>query len=72
MKDRQRIHTIFLDRSRYEAGGIDVTELFYKEVDKEGVEAIKYVMPSATKEGMYYTIVYLTKKAEDEEKKMGF
>jgi hypothetical protein len=71
MKDRQKIVSLYVDRHAFESGGVDVTERFHQEVPADQVETIKYMMPNATEQGIYFTIVYLPK--EDKAKGvMGF
>lgn len=62
MEDRQRVMSLYIDQSTYEAGPVDITELLYQKVDRDQVDAIKYVMHSATESGIYYTVVYVAKK----------
>lgn len=62
MKDRQKIVSLYVNREAFEAGAVDVTELFHQRVPAEQVESIKYMMPNATEQGIYFTIVYLPKE----------
>jgi hypothetical protein len=71
MKDRQKIISLFVTQATFEAGPVDVTELFYQKVPAEEVEVIKYTMPNATEGGIYFTVVYLPKE-EKTKGVMGF
>lgn len=62
MKDRQRIVSLFFEKGSFKPGHIDVTEKLYEIIPKEDIEAIKYMMPSATEAGIYFTIVLMEKK----------
>jgi len=72
MEDRQRILSFFFENSVYDGkGNIDVTEKLYEVFPKDEIEGIKYIMPSATEKGIFFTVVFLEK--EDHAKKgMGF
>lgn len=72
MDDRQRILSFFFENNVYDAkNNIDVTEKLYEVFPKDEIEAIKYIMPSATEKGIYFTVVFIEK--EDNAKKgMGF
>ncbi|MEO0899170.1 MAG: hypothetical protein AAFY71_22350 [Bacteroidota bacterium] len=72
MEDRQQVVSLFFSKSEYEAGLIDVTERLYKQVDKEKIESIKYVMHTAAEDGIYYTVVLIKKKQESTKGVMGF
>ena len=71
MQDRQRIISIYVSKKEFETGNIDVTERLYQEIDREKVDTIKYMMPSATEHGMYFTIVVI-EKTENAKSGMGF
>ena len=71
MQDRQKIISIYVSKAEFEAGNIDVTERLYKEIDREQVESIKYMMPTAGDQGMYFTIVIIEKQ-ENAKSGMGF
>jgi thymidylate synthase ThyX len=71
MEDRQRIISLFVEKSEVEKNGFDVTDKLYQKIARDRVEAIKYVMPSATESGIYFTIVIL-EKTENAKQGMGF
>ncbi|MFK7921373.1 MAG: hypothetical protein AB8H47_05425 [Bacteroidia bacterium] len=72
MDDRQRILSFFFENSVFDAkGNIDVTDKLYEVFPQDQIEAIKYIMPSATEKGIFFTVVFIAK--EDNAKKgMGF
>jgi len=72
MEDRQQILSFYFDKSHFEKGGVDITEALYKEIDQEKVDAIKYVMHTATDQGIYYTVVVLKKKEDVKKGTVGF
>lgn len=72
MEDRQRILSFFFENGTYDAAGnIDVTEKLYEVFPREQIEVIKYIMPSATEKGIYFTVVFIQKE-ENAKKGMGF
>ncbi len=58
----ERIISIFADKATFEKGSFDVTKKLYEIIPEDDIEAIKYVMPSSTPEGIYFTVVLLDKK----------
>lgn len=58
----ERIISIFADKATFDQGSFDVTKKLYEIIPEEDIEAIKYVMPSSTPEGIYFTVVLLDKK----------
>ncbi|MEM6799901.1 MAG: hypothetical protein AAF696_00780 [Bacteroidota bacterium] len=62
MKKKERIISLFIDKKTYEKGEVDITEMLYKIVPEDQIEAIKYLIPSSTEAGIYYTIYILEKK----------
>lgn len=62
---------MYVDRDTYEEGAFDVTEKLYKTIPQDEIEAIKYMMPSSTEAGIYFTIVLIEKKDRDT-RKVGF
>lgn len=72
MEDRQQIISLYFDKSAFESGGVDITEALYKQVDKEKVDSIKYVMHTATQDGIYYTAVIMKKKEDVKKGTVGF
>ncbi|MEZ4850950.1 MAG: hypothetical protein R3B93_20485 [Bacteroidia bacterium] len=71
MKDKQRIISLYFDKKEFESGAIDVTEKLYEKYPRETIEAIKYMMPTSTESGIYFTIVVIDQR-EKEKKVMGF
>lgn len=71
MEDRQRVISLFVAKDQYKDGPVDITEILYQKVEQAKVDAIKYVMHTASEEGLYYTVVYISKK-EDKESVVGF
>jgi len=72
MEDRQRILSFFFENSVYDAkGNIDVTEKLYEVFPKDQIEVIKYMMPSVTEKGIYFTVVFIEKE-EHAKQGMGF
>ena len=71
MKDKQRIISLYFSKEEFESGAVDVTERLYEKYPREDIEAIKYMMPSSTENGIYFTVVVLDKK-EKEKAVMGF
>ncbi|MDX1905670.1 MAG: hypothetical protein SF053_01450 [Bacteroidia bacterium] len=71
MKDRQRVIALYYPHQAFEAGHTDITERLYTLVDPDSIEAIKYIMPSATESGIYYTVVFVEKQ-EKEKGILGF
>ena len=72
MEDRQQIISLYFDKSSFAEGSVDITEELYKQVDKEKVDSIKYVMHTATTEGIYYTVVLMKKKEDVKKGVVGF
>lgn len=68
---KERIISLYVDRDVYEDGAFDVTEKLYQIVPQDEIEAIKYMVPSSTESGIYFTIVLLEKKERDT-RKVGF
>lgn len=62
---QERIVSLYVDREVYENGAFDVTEKLYQTVPKDEIEAIKYMVPSSTEAGIYFTIVLIGKKDKD-------
>lgn len=71
MKDRQRIISLYVKQEEFAQGNVDVTEKLYQIVEEAKVETIKYMMPSATETGVYFTIV-IVEKTENAKSGMGF
>ena len=67
----ERIISLFFDQKAYLSGHVDVTEKLYEIIPKEEVEGIKYMIPNATEEGIYFTVVVIEKKKKTQAK-MGF
>ncbi|WNJ20724.1 hypothetical protein [Pontibacter sp. G13] len=65
MTDRQRIISIYVSNEEFSDGSLDITEKVYQHIPKEEVEVIKYMMPSSTEKGIYYTVVLLTKEVKE-------
>lgn len=68
---KERIISLYVDRETYNEGAFDVTEKLYQIIPQDEIEAIKYMMPSGTETGIYFTIVLLEKKERDT-RKVGF
>ncbi len=68
---KERIISLYVDKDIYENGAFDVTEKLYQTIPQEEIEAIKYMMPSSTESGIYFTIVLIEKKERDT-RKVGF
>ncbi|MDX2248463.1 MAG: hypothetical protein SF052_16890 [Bacteroidia bacterium] len=62
MKDRQRIITLYFETKAFENGSVDVTTKLYEIVPEDQIEGIKYIVPSSTEQGIYFTIVIVEKK----------
>lgn len=62
MKDRQKILSLYFDKEAFETGSIDVTQKLYEIVPEEQVEGIKYIIPSSTETGIYFTVAIIEKK----------
>lgn len=71
MEDRQRIISIYVPQDEFAQGNVDVTEKLYQIIPRDHVEVIKYMMPSATESGVYFTIVVI-EKTENAKPGMGF
>ena len=71
MEDRQRALSFFIPKEDYAKGPQDITEKLYAEVDQETIEGIKYIMHTASTDGVYYTVVFVQKRKE-EERVVGF
>ena len=65
----QRIHTFYLKRDQFSEGPVDMNAQLHAVVKKENIENVKYIMQSATADGLYVSIVWLEKNEED---KVGF
>jgi len=68
---KERIISLYVDREVYENGAFDVTEKLYQTIPSDEIEAIKYMVPSSTETGIYFTIVLIEKKDRDT-RKVGF
>lgn len=68
---QEKIVSLYVDRAAYENGAYDVTEKLYQMVPREEIEAIKYMVPTSTEAGIYFTVVLIEKKDRDAGK-MGF
>ena len=66
MEDRQRALSFFIPKEDYANGAVDITEKLYATVDRESVDAIKYIMHTASTDGVYYTVVFVQKRDETE------
>ncbi|MEL6590500.1 MAG: hypothetical protein AAFP02_11185 [Bacteroidota bacterium] len=71
MEDRQRILSFYFENAVYQNGSIDITEKLYEVFPKDKIEVIKYMMPSVTEAGIYFTVVFLEKE-ENAKSGMGF
>ena len=67
----QRIISLYLEKEAYESGSVDITEKLHEIVPKDEIEGIKFIMPSSTETGIYFTIVLIEKK-EEGKNSMGF
>ncbi|MCI4668753.1 MAG: hypothetical protein MRZ79_11505 [Bacteroidia bacterium] len=72
MEDRQQIFSLYFDKSTFINGPVDITAELFKQIDKEKIESIKYVMHTATQDGIYYTVVAMKKKEDVQKGKVGF
>lgn len=63
MKKKERIISLFIKQETYEKGEVDLTEMLHKIVPAEQIENIKYIIPSSTESGIYYTVHIIEKKA---------
>lgn len=70
MKKKDRIISLFIDKETYAQGKVELTEKLYEIVPKDQIEGIKYIIPSATENGIYYTIHILEK--QDSSSNLGF
>lgn len=66
MKDRQKVLSLYVEKTAYEAGAVDITELFHQHVPSEDVESMKYIMSDATEQGIYFTVVYVAKQEKSQ------
>lgn len=62
MKKKERIISLFIDKKTYESGEVDITKKLYEIIPEEQIENIKYLIPSSTESGIYYTIYVIEKK----------
>ncbi len=59
---QERIISLFIENEAYFEGSFDVTAKLYEVVPQEEIEAIKYMVPSSTDRGIFFTIVLISKK----------
>lgn len=62
MKKKERIISLFIDKKTYEKGEVDLTKKLYEIIPEDQIENIKYLIPSSTETGIYYTIYVIEKK----------
>jgi hypothetical protein len=67
----ERIISLFVDQKAYLSGHVDVTEKLYEIIPEEKIEGIKYMIPNASEDGIYFTIVVIEKKKKTPAR-MGF
>lgn len=71
MEDRQRALSFFIPKEDYANGPQDITEKLYEVVPRDSVDAIKYIMHTASTDGVYYTVVFVQKR-DEKERVVGF
>ncbi|MDP5170179.1 MAG: hypothetical protein NWR72_08030 [Bacteroidia bacterium] len=59
---KEKIVSLYVDQDAYVKGTFDVTERLYQLVPEEEIESIKYIVPSSTESGIYFTIVLIEKR----------
>ncbi len=62
MKKKERIISLFIKQETYEKGEVDLTKKLYEIIPEDQIENIKYLIPSSTETGIYYTIYVIEKK----------
>ncbi len=62
---KERIISLYTDKDTFAKGAFDVTEKLYEVIPESEVEAIKYMVPSSTESGVYFTIVVIEKEDKD-------
>lgn len=62
---KERIVSLYVDQEVFEDGAFDVTQKLYQIVPEDEIDSIKYMVPSSTENGIYFTIVLIGKKDKD-------
>lgn len=71
MKEKQKIITLYFETKAFEQGAVDVTAKLYEMIPEDQIEGIKYIVPSSTEQGIYFTVVIIEKK-EKQKGVLGF
>lgn len=55
---KQRILSFFFSKEEFQNGPLDVNKKVYEVVPEDDIDNIKYIMQSATDNGIYISVVY--------------
>ena len=61
----EKIISLYVSKEEFYEGQYDVTEKLYKIIPKDDIEGIKYMVPSSTEAGIYFTLVIFLKKEKN-------